>query len=69
MSQVISRCPLTGHYMFMGIAVEPEQFSTFPDAFARKYCPFCCCEHTWYKKDAQLVDRRPSARRDLQKAL
>ena len=66
MAQVISRCPLTGHYLFMGIDVETEEFAAFPESFARKYCPYCSCDHTWYKKDAKLVDRRLQSRRDLQ---
>jgi hypothetical protein len=69
MAQVITRCPLTGHYMFMGIDVAPEQFASFPDSFTRKYCPFCCCEHEWRKAESKLVDRRPTKRRDLPKAL
>jgi hypothetical protein len=58
MAQVITRCPMTGHYLFMGIEVDPEQFANFPETFTRKYCPYCCCDHAWYKKDTQLVVRR-----------
>jgi hypothetical protein len=46
--------------MFMGIDVDAEQFASFSESFARKFCPFCSCEHTWHKKDAKLVDRRPA---------
>jgi hypothetical protein len=66
MAQVVSRCPLTGHYLFMGIDVETEQFAIFPESFGRKYCPYCSCEHAWYKQDAKLLDRRPQSRRGLQ---
>jgi hypothetical protein len=70
MAQVISRCPLTGHYMFMGLEVEPERFACLPENFARKFCPFCCCEHDWSKKGAKLVSkRRRSAMDDLQRVL
>ena len=69
MAQVISRCPLTGHYMFMGIDVDSEQFATYPESFARKYCPYCCCEHAWYRKDSKLLDRRPALPGSLQKVL
>jgi len=69
MAQVISRCPLTGHYMFMGIDVDAERFATFPESFARKYCPYCCCEHSWYKKDAKLIDRKPAPRPEIKRVL
>ena len=69
MAQVITRCQLTGHYMFMGIDIEAERFAALPDALARRFCPFCSCEHDWYKKDSKLWNRRPAMRRDFQRAL
>ena len=69
MAQVVTRCPLTGHYMFMGIDVDVEKFATFPEVFARKYCPYCCCEHAWSKKDSKLIDRRPAQRSDAKKVV
>jgi hypothetical protein len=69
MAQVIAKCPLTGHYMFMGIDADAERMARLPDAFARKFCPFCSCEHDWHKKDAKLVDRRPAAQPFVQRAL
>jgi len=69
MAQVITRCQLTGHYMFMGIDIEAERFAALPDILPRKFCPFCCCEHEWYKKNSKLLDRRPAVRHDVQRAL
>ena len=69
MAQVITRCQLTGHYMFMGIDIQAERFATLPDTLPRKFCPFCCCEHEWYKKNSKLLDRRPAVRQDVQRAL
>jgi hypothetical protein len=69
MAQVITRCQLTGHYVFMGIDIEAEQFAGLPDTLARKFCPFCCCQHDWYKKNSKLLDRRPSVRQNVQQAL
>src|SRR5262245_18963025 len=40
MARVISRCPLTGHYVFIGIDVDAERFANFPETFARAFCPF-----------------------------
>ena len=68
MAQVISQCPLTRHYMFMGIDVDAERFASLPDTFARKFCPYCACEHDWRKCDAKLVDRKPVNRRGMQRA-
>jgi hypothetical protein len=58
MAQVVTKCPLTGHYKFMGIDVEAERFATFPEFFARQFCPFCACEHSWLKQDSKLLDKR-----------
>ena len=68
MAQVISKCRVTGHYMFMGLNVHAENFVNFPEPFARKFCPFCACEHAWYKKDSKLVDKRPLMRHTIQQA-
>jgi len=63
MAQVIAKCRLTGHYMFMGLDAGVDELARLPEPFARKFCPYCSCEHAWYKKDAKLVERRPDARR------
>jgi hypothetical protein len=69
MAQVITRCQRTGHYMYMGIDVAPERFTAWPDSLPRKFCPFCSCEHAWYKADSNLLDCRPASRQDVQRAL
>jgi hypothetical protein len=68
MAQVITKCPLTGHYKFMGINIDEERFAALPEFFARQFCPFCACEHSWLKKDSKLVDRRRAMRRGIQQA-
>ena len=68
MAQLIAKCRLTGHYMFMGLDLTADDVANLPEAFSRKYCPFCSCDHTWYKKDAKLVDRRLATRRNIQQA-
>jgi hypothetical protein len=68
MAQLIARCPLTGHYLFMGIEIDDDNLRCLPETFARKFCPFCACEHAWYKKDAKLQQPRPQFRRGLQQA-
>src|SRR5262249_2271981 len=44
MAQVVTRCRFTGHYLFMGVDIAPEQLATLPNIFSRKFCPFCACE-------------------------
>jgi hypothetical protein len=55
MAQVITRCRLTGHYMFMGMDADPKEFNQTVGTFARKFCPFCSCEHFWYKEDSKFL--------------
>jgi hypothetical protein len=69
MAQLVTRCPLTGHYMIMRIDVDADRFAAFPEPFARRFCPYCCCEHDWYKKDSKLIDRRPVSRPEIVKVL
>ena len=57
MAQLIAKCRLTGHYMYMGMNVSSDDFACMSDTIARKYCPFCSCEHAWFKRDAKLVDK------------
>jgi hypothetical protein len=58
MAQVITRCRLTGHYMFMGMEADPKEFVRSAGPFARKFCPFCCCEHLWYREDSKFLSRK-----------
>ena len=60
MAQVITRCRLTGHYMFMGMEADPKEFTRSPGPFARKFCPFCACDHLWHKEDSKFL--APKAR-------
>ena len=61
MAQVITRCRLTGHYMFMGMEADPKEFTRSPGPFARKFCPFCACDHLWHKEDSKFL--APKGRR------
>jgi hypothetical protein len=55
MAQVITRCRMTGHYMFMGIDADPKEFTRDRGPFIRKFCPFCACEHLWHKEDSKFL--------------
>ncbi len=68
MAQVITRCRLTGHYMFIGMDVDPKEFPRSPGPFARKFCPFCACDHLWHKEDARFVAVKPVSPPRIQQA-
>ena len=68
MAQLVTRCRLTGHYMFMGMDVDPKGFVRSYGPFTRKFCPFCSCEHMWHKEDCKFLVRKPMVRSGIQQA-
>lgn len=68
MAQVVTKCRLTGHYMFMGMDIDPKQFIGSSGPFIRKYCPFCACEHAWYKEDSKFLAPKPVSGAKVQQA-
>src|SRR5215471_17755164 len=68
MAQVITRCRLTGHYMFMGMDVDPKEFTRSPGPFTRKFCPFCACDHLWHKEDSKFLAPAPERRDGVREA-
>ena len=68
MAQVITRCRLTGHYMFMGMDADPKEFRRATGAFTRKFCPFCACEHDWYREDSKFLAPKVETRTHVQQA-
>jgi hypothetical protein len=68
MAQLIAKCRLTGHYMYLGIDVATDDMASMSETIARKYCPFCSCEHAWFKRDAKLLDKSKQRRPFLQSA-
>jgi hypothetical protein len=68
MAQVITRCRLTGHYMFMGLEADPKEFIGHSGPFARKFCPFCACEHFWHREDTKFLAPKKTAHAHIQQA-
>lgn len=68
MAQLIAKCRLTGHYMYMGVDVSADDVANLSETFARKYCPFCSCEHAWFKRDAKLMDKSRNRRHAIQQS-
>jgi hypothetical protein len=58
--------PAHRSYMFMGMDVDPKEFPRSPGPFARKFCPFCACDHLWHKEDARFVAIKPVSRPRIQ---
>jgi hypothetical protein len=52
----------------MGMDVDPKTFPLTARPFARKFCPFCACEHSWYKEDSKFLPATPAARPHIQQA-
>jgi hypothetical protein len=68
MAQVITRCRLTGHYMFMGLDADPKEFARSHGPFVRKFCPFCACDHLWHKEDSKFLAPKPAPGPRIQQA-
>jgi hypothetical protein len=68
MAQVITRCKLTGHYMFMGVDADPHEFARSPGPFARKFCPYCGCEHFWNREDSKFLTQKTVSGHEVQQA-
>ena len=68
MAQVITRCRLTGHFMFMGMDVDPHEFGRSPGPFTRKFCPYCGCEHFWNREDSKFLTPKTVVGHDVQQA-
>ena len=66
MARVVTRCRLSGHYLFMGLDVSREAFANFREPFARQFCPYCACEHAWYKSDSKFEKPRVVAKPRIQ---
>ncbi len=68
MAQIVTRCRLTGHYLFMGMEADPRTFSCSSGPFVRKFCPFCACEHAWHREDTKFITPKPVIREGVQQA-
>jgi hypothetical protein len=54
--------------MSMGIDIDPKEFAHANGPFARKFCPFCACEHFWYKEDSKFLKPKIAAAARVQQA-
>jgi hypothetical protein len=54
--------------MFMGMDVDPKEFTRSLGPFARKFCPFCACDHLWHKEDSKFLAPKAVLRPHIQQA-
>jgi hypothetical protein len=54
--------------MFMGMDVDPKEFTRSPGPFTRKFCPFCACDHLWHKEDSKFLAPKAALRSHIQQA-
>jgi hypothetical protein len=56
MGVVTIRCPNTGRDVTTGIETDEANFQLFPDVLSRSHCPMCGLDHSWWKREARLLD-------------
>jgi hypothetical protein len=56
MGVVTIRCPNTGRDVTTGIETDSASFSQLPDVLARSRCPMCELDHSWWKREARLME-------------
>jgi hypothetical protein len=59
MSVMLITCPNTGREFSTGILVDEDTFNGVPDVLAHSRCPHCGLRHSWWKREARLVDSIP----------
>ena len=47
---------------------DPKEFTRSPGPFARKFCPFCACDHLWHKEDSKFLAPKGAPRLRIQQA-
>jgi hypothetical protein len=47
---------------------DPKEFTRSPGPFARKFCPFCACDHLWHKEDSKFLAPKAPPRLGIQQA-
>jgi hypothetical protein len=63
MSVVVIRCPNTNREVSTHIEIDEQDFAGLPDVLAHTHCSVCGLEHTWWKREARLVESEPQTAR------
>jgi hypothetical protein len=60
MGIIMIRCSHTGLAVSTGIETDDETFESLPDSLGLATCPQCGLKHTWWKREAWLVETDPN---------
>jgi hypothetical protein len=58
MGALMIMCPNTGQPISTGIETDEYSLKQIDDVPTRTRCPLCGLDHTWWKREAWLVDQR-----------
>jgi hypothetical protein len=53
------KCPVKGQDFSTGIQIEEDSLARLPETMTKSRCPHCGGEHTWWTREARLVDAIP----------
>jgi hypothetical protein len=56
MGAVRIKCPNTGEEIDTGIITDEVSFERIPDILMHSHCSLCGLEHSWWKREARLVE-------------
>jgi hypothetical protein len=60
MSIIDISCPNTGEFISTGIEIDIESFNKLPDVLTHSRCPHCGLDHSWWTREARLVNATPA---------
>jgi hypothetical protein len=59
MGVLLVKCPISGREFSTGIQIDQDSLGRLPESLAKAKCPHCAGEHTWWTREARLVDEVP----------
>ncbi|MGA7100003.1 MAG: hypothetical protein WB019_07005 [Pseudolabrys sp.] len=59
---LVVTCPTTGKDFSTGIMTDEPSLALTPQELTRSHCPHCDIDHSWWTKDAKLVEALPPSK-------
>jgi hypothetical protein len=59
MGVLMLTCPSTDREFSTGIMIDEDTFGKLPNVATKARCPHCSLTHTWWPREARLVDGIP----------
>jgi hypothetical protein len=56
MGMLVLKCSTTGREFSAGIYIDQDSFERLPDTVTKASCPHCGQLHSWWTREARLVD-------------